>query len=61
MSLEARIGSLKEQHRSLDEKIEAEHSRPGSDDTEISALKKQKLALKDEITRLEAGVSADAA
>jgi len=52
MSLADRIDSLKEKHHSLESAIEKQHHRPHPDDLQIAALKKQKLALKDEITHL---------
>jgi hypothetical protein len=52
MSLADKIESLKEKHQTLESAIETEHHRPHPDDIEIAALKKQKLALKDEIAGL---------
>ena len=55
MALAAHIAELAEKHRLLERKIEAEASRPGSDDLEIHRLKLEKLKLKDEIVRLQNG------
>ncbi len=52
MALAAHIQELAEKHKLLERKIEAEASRPGSDDLEIQRLKLEKLKLKDEIVRL---------
>ena len=52
MGADARIAELTLRHQSLEETIEAEISRPSSNDIKIAALKKEKLRLKDEITRL---------
>jgi len=52
MSLAERIEALRDKHQSLESAIELEHHRPHPDDLEISELKKQKLALKDEINHL---------
>lgn len=52
MGAEARIAELTLRHQSLEETIEAEASRPAADDLKIAALKKEKLRLKDEISRL---------
>lgn len=52
MALVAHIAELAEKHKLLERKIEAEASRPGSDDLEIQRLKLEKLKLKDEIVRL---------
>lgn len=54
MALEAHITELVEKHRDLDRKIERELSRPIADDLKVAELKKQKLHLKDEISRLQA-------
>lgn len=52
MSLEERIETLKAKHQALEAAIEAESNRPQPDDIEISALKRQKLKIKDEIVAL---------
>jgi len=52
MSLVERIDALKEKHHALESAIELEHTRPHPDDDEIATLKKQKLAIKDEIVQL---------
>ena len=52
MALAAHIAELAEKHKLLERRIEAEVSRPGSDDQEIYRLKLEKLKLKDEIVRL---------
>lgn len=54
MALEAHITELVEKHRNLDRRIERELSRPIADDLKVAELKKQKLHLKDEISRLQA-------
>ncbi len=52
MSLQAHISQLQTRHRGLEQAIhEAEH-HPGSDPGEIATLKKRKLALKDQMARL---------
>ena len=52
MSLQDRIESLKSKHHALEVAIEEENARPHPDDLEIAKLKKQKLAIKDEIAAL---------
>lgn len=52
MSAEGRIDSLRQKHQDLDRRIQKLATLPGSDDLEIAALKKQKLALKDEMTAM---------
>lgn len=53
MALGAHLAELSEKHRLLERRIEEEVTRPGSDDQTIQRLKKEKLKLKDMITRLE--------
>lgn len=48
-----RIDSLRARHAWLEEKLENESGRPLPDDVAIHDLKRQKLAIKDEIARLE--------
>jgi hypothetical protein len=52
MSLAAHIAELSEKHRTLESKIQEELARPGSDDSQIVRLKKEKLRLKDEMNKL---------
>jgi hypothetical protein len=41
-----------QKHEALSKKIEDEQQRPGSDDLQVTAMKRQKLLLKEEITKL---------
>jgi len=52
MSMSSHLSQLRKKHEALSKKIEDEQQRPGSDDLQISAMKRQKLLLKEEITRL---------
>lgn len=52
MSLSSHLQELRKKHQNLSDKVEAEQRSPGSDDLDISLLKKEKLKLKEEITRL---------
>jgi hypothetical protein len=52
MSLDERITSLKAKHQSLELALEEEITRPRPDDIQIASIKKQKLAIKDEIASL---------
>ena len=52
MAMAAHLAELSEKHRALEQRIQQEVSRPGSDDAEIRRLKQEKLKLKDEIERL---------
>lgn len=51
--LEARLKSLKQEHRDLDSQIEALTAQAGFDQIRVQRLKKRKLAIKDEISALE--------
>jgi hypothetical protein len=53
MALAPHLAELSEKHRSLERQIEEELSRPGANDLEISKLKKEKLRIKDEMTKLK--------
>lgn len=52
MSESARVEELRKKHAALSAKVEQIQQSPGSDDLEIVELKKQKLRIKEEITRL---------
>lgn len=52
MSTEARIQSLKAKHRDLDEKIATAAASPAADGSRVTAMKREKLRIKDEIARL---------
>ncbi|HEY6578058.1 MAG TPA: DUF465 domain-containing protein [Rhizomicrobium sp.] len=47
---------LSEKHRKLQELIESEMAHPDWDEVRVTALKKEKLRLKDEIERLRSSV-----
>lgn len=51
---QSRMAALEERHARLDERIVAEARRPGSDGLDVARMKREKLALKEEI----AGISA---
>ena len=52
MALDAHVEELSVKHRALDKLIQEEASRPSSDSLRIAELKRQKLLLKDRMTRL---------
>ena len=54
MDASSHISQLRQKHRALSDKIVDEQQRPGSDDPQITAMKRQKLLLKEEITKLAA-------
>ena len=57
MSLESHVRELHRKHQVLDKNIAEEQRRPGSDDLEIAKMKREKLRLKEEIEKHEAGQS----
>ena len=52
MNLVSHVFELRKKHEALSDRIEEEQRRPGSDDLQITALKREKLRLKEEISRL---------
>ncbi len=57
MSLDNRLESLKTQHAELEQALETWIQTPASTDDDFATIKKQKLALKDEINKLEQEVA----
>jgi len=56
MALEGHIEHLSNQHRKIQDIIEAEMASPDWDELRVAALKKQKLRIKDELERLRSAV-----
>jgi hypothetical protein len=54
MSVTSHLQELRKKHENLSAMVEAEQRSPGSNDLRIAELKKQKLRLKEEMTRLQA-------
>ncbi|MCB1396482.1 MAG: DUF465 domain-containing protein [Rhodobacter sp.] len=54
MSLTSHLQELRRRHEALTQKVEEAQRSPGFDDLAIAEMKKQKLKLKEEITRLAA-------
>tara|TARA_B100001093_G_scaffold419276_1_gene410806 strand:- start:58 stop:276 length:219 start_codon:yes stop_codon:yes gene_type:complete len=52
LSIISHIQNLKQKHERLSNKVEQAYKLPASDDLYISQLKKEKLRLKEEISRL---------
>ena len=52
MSLTSHLQELRRKHELLSDKVEQAQRAPGFDDLEIAEMKKQKLRLKEEISRL---------
>jgi hypothetical protein len=57
--LRARIAELRQDHQDMGDAISALSARPQPDQLQIARLKKRKLALRDEITRLEDQLTPD--
>jgi hypothetical protein len=52
MSVQANLADLKLQHRALEQEIAEAMTHVSADDLKLAELKRRKLHLKDEITRL---------
>lgn len=52
-TLRVKLDQLREEHRDLDDAISALGEKPFPDQLALRRLKKKKLALKDEIARIE--------
>ncbi len=52
MTMSSHIAELRKKHENLSDKVEQEQRSPSADDLKIADLKKQKLRLKEEISRL---------
>jgi hypothetical protein len=53
MSTESQLAELEQRHSDLEKEIQDAEAHPGTDTLELTQLKRQKLQLKDEITRLK--------
>ena len=60
MNVEAHIAALLKKHRGLEEEIKQETMRNPGNYTRITALKREKLRIKDEISRLKSNPAASA-
>lgn len=58
MSLQTRLVELETRHQALEKQIREAIAHPSTDDLELAELKRRKLLLKDEITRLKHEMSA---
>jgi hypothetical protein len=59
MSLTSHLSSLELKHQTLEREIEVELSRPNADAVRLSELKRKKLKVKEQITRLKTNSSGD--
>jgi hypothetical protein len=53
MTVASHLQELRRKHENLSDMVEREQRAPGSDAIHIAELKKRKLRLKEEITRLQ--------
>lgn len=54
MSLSSHLQELRKKHQTLSDDVEMMQRNPATDDLQIAQMKKQKLHLKEEISRLSA-------
>ena len=54
MTLQAHLSELISKHKNLEKELADAVAHPASTDQEIAEIKRRKLKIKDEITRLEA-------
>ncbi|HIC67107.1 MAG: YdcH family protein [Paracoccus sp. (in: a-proteobacteria)] len=52
MSVTSHVEELRRKHQNLSDAVERAQKSPGSSDLEITAMKREKLRIKEEITRL---------
>ncbi|MDB5603066.1 MAG: hypothetical protein JWN71_5110 [Xanthobacteraceae bacterium] len=52
MSMQSHLAALEQRHRTLESELNDAIMHPSTDDLKIAELKRRKLLLKDEITRL---------
>ena len=57
MSIQEHLVELKARHQALEEEIADAIAHPSTDDAKIAELKRRKLHVKDEITRMQASSS----
>lgn len=54
MSIESHLAELEKKHRAIEREIESELLHASTDEVKVSSLKRKKLRIKDEMTRLTA-------
>lgn len=52
MSVASHVEELRKKHNALSDAVEKAQRSPGSSDLDIAAMKREKMRLKEEITRL---------
>jgi hypothetical protein len=58
MTTEGHIAALERRHRELDRQIDTEMSHISHDDLRVAALKRKKLEVKDELSKLKSDAAA---
>ena len=53
MTVESHVAELERRHKALEQELEEALAHPGTDGLALTALKRRKLQLKDEIARLK--------
>jgi hypothetical protein len=61
MSLQAHLVTLKKRHEALQKDIETERNHPSANDLKIAELKRKKMAIKQEMERLQTAPAAQLA
>jgi hypothetical protein len=56
MSVDAHLEELRRKHARLSEQVEEEERHPAADELTVRSMKREKLKLKEEISRLSAHV-----
>ena len=54
MTIQAHLATLQKRHEALERDIQSAMSQPGSSDLKITELKRKKMAIKQEMQRLQA-------
>lgn len=57
MTRETQLAALEQRHDALDKEIAKELMHPAKDELKLSEMKRRKLQLKDEIAKLQGGLS----
>lgn len=58
-AIRAEVAELRQEHQDLDAAVRALETQPQADQLQIARLKKKKLGLRDQITKLEDSLTPD--
>jgi len=58
-AIRAQIAHLRQEHQDLDAAVRALETQPQADQLQVARLKKKKLVLRDQISKLEDGLTPD--